>query len=812
MVRSRIDGHAQPGPEAQPGLADALAAALTGRYTVVRPLGRGGMATVFLARDLRHERLVAIKVLEPNLVASGGVDRFLHEIRIAARLTHPHVLGVHDSGEADGLLYYVMPYVSGETLRSRMTREGPLPLGDAIRLVRELADALAYAHEQGVVHRDLKPENVLLSGGHAVIADFGIAKAIAAAANTGASSEARLTATGVSLGTPAYMAPEQAVGDAATDHRADLYALGVVAYEAILGVHPFAGRAPQALVAAHLTETPTPLVERRADTPPALDALVMKLLAKDPAARPQHAVDVLRSLPDTTSSSFAAPARSRRVMFAMAIALLLVVAVGGVLLWRGRSASSHSTEIHTVAVLPFENTGGAASDDYFSDGMTDELAHALTRLPGLRLAGRTSSYAFKGKAVPAREIGKTLDVAAYVGGTVRRAGDRLRVTTQLVSTVDGKVLWESAYESHSTDVFAVQDEFTRAIVVALAPTLNGRGVVAAGRGTIDGEAYELYLKGRYYWLARGAENGIRAIDYFKQATARDPKFARAHAGLAMAYSTLTSFVSDPMDTIPALTAASAERAVSLDSMEADAQLAMGFVREHELRFKDAAARYRAALALEPSNAIAHQALGFALLVMGRNDDAVSEFRQGMQLDPLLKSIATSLELGLVFARRFPEAIAVGRQVLAIDSTFPLAFFPMSAAFALNGQPDSAVSTIEHAARLHPNAPQLASFQLFTYAVAGRWADAERMRAQLRRPGGERSGSDDAAFADLLFGDREPLVRLLSTEAGQRRWHFLGCNPFLDPLWSDERFRSAMHKLDIEPCPLARSWPFRPPGK
>ncbi len=812
MVRPRTDGPARLTPDVQSGLADALTAALSTRYAIERELGRGGMATVFLARDLRHERLVAIKVLERDLVAPTGVDRFLNEIRIAARLTHPHILGVHDSGEADGLLHYVMPYVEGETLRSRMTREGPLPIGDAIRLVRELADALAYAHEQGVVHRDLKPENVLLSGGHAVVADFGIAKAIAAATNMGASPEPRLTATGVSLGTPAYMAPEQVVGDAATDHRADLYSLGVIAYEAILGAHPFAGRAPQALVAAHLTETPTSLVARRADTPPALDALVMKLLAKDPASRPQRAADVLRSLPDVTTPSFATPVRSRRATLAVAAALVVVVAVAGGAFWRSRNNARAAGAIHTIAVLPFVNTGGASSDDYFSDGMTDELAHALARLPGLRLAGRTSSYAFKGKAAPARDIGKTLDVAAYVGGTVRRAGDRLRVTTQLVSTADGKVLWESSYESHSTDVFAVQDEFTRAIVVALAPALSGRGVVAAGRGTTDGEAYELYLKGRYYWLARGEANVIRSIDYFKEAIARDPKFARAHAGLAMAYAVITSFVPDPKDTIPALLAASAERAVALDSTEADAQLSMGFAREDQLRFGEAASRYRAALALEPSNAPAHQALGFSLLTLGRNDDAVTEFRQATQLDPLLKSLATALELGLVFARRFPEAVAAGRQVLAIDSTYPLAFFPMSAAFALNGQVDSAVRTIEHVARLYPNAPQLPSFALFTYAAAGRWADVERIRAQLRRHGGDKSGGADAALAELLLGDREPLVRLMTTEAGQRRWHFFGCNPFLDPLWSDQRFRSAMHTLDIEPCPLARPWPFRPPSK
>jgi serine/threonine-protein kinase len=295
-----MSGSLQPQSPSTPGPPDItavgrsapdparLADALKGRYVVERELGRGGMATVYLARDVRHDRAVAVKVLEQTVPHMGG-ERFLHEIRTAARLTHPHVLGVHDSGEADGLLYYVMPYVDGETLRARLAREGALPLADVMRLVRELADALAYAHGRGVMHRDLKPENVLLSGGHAVVADFGIAKAIAAAAGgdlpAGGAGDlapaARLTATGMALGTPAYMAPEQAVGDAATDHRADLYALGVVAYEALAGVHPFGARSPQALVAAHLTEPPAPLDARRADAPPPLAALVMRLLAKD---------------------------------------------------------------------------------------------------------------------------------------------------------------------------------------------------------------------------------------------------------------------------------------------------------------------------------------------------------------------------------------------------------------------------------------------------------------------------------------------------------------------------------------------------
>jgi TolB-like protein/tetratricopeptide (TPR) repeat protein len=794
--------------------ADSLQAALTGRYVVERELGRGGMATVFLARDLRHARVVAVKVMRRDLVAPSFAERFLHEIRFAARLTHPHVLGVHDSGEADGLLYYVMPYVEGETLRARLVREGALPLVDAVRLLRELADALAYAHAQGVVHRDLKPENVLLSGGHAVVADFGIAKALAAVTLQGTADAPALTATGMSLGTPAYMAPEQAVGDRNTDHRADLYALGVIAYEMLAGTHPYGARTAQALVAAHLTETPAPLGSRRPDVPPALAALVTQLLAKEPAARPQSADAVVRTLDDAPAPPARTASRPWRRLLATTALLVVASAASYAALHRSSTAGSGAATIRTLAVLPFVNTGGNAADDYFSDGLTDELAHALARLPGLRIAGRTSSYSFKGRTATAQEIGRALDVAALVEGTVRTAGGRLRVTTQLVGTADGKVMWDSVYESRSSDVFGVQDQFTRAVVAALAPTLGNRPadapLIDVGRGTTDPEAFQLYLKGRYYWLARGAENVTRSIDYFQQAIARDPKFARAHAGLALAYNVLPVYVPDPKDSLPALGAASAERALALDSTLADAQIAAGITLDRQLRFPEAMARYRRAIALEPSNSYAHHVFGFFLTSMGHTDEAVRESARGAQLDPLAKSAGTAEAMALAFARRGPEADAAVRRVLAIDSNFALAFKVLGVAQGTSGQPDSAVHSLERARQLSPDARGLLGKLIFAYAAAGRWADAERIRAELHRPDGDRSGGIETAFADYIFGDREPLVRLLMTEAGQRRWHeqyLFGCNPLIDPLWSDKRFVAAMRKLTIEPCRLARRWPF-----
>jgi TolB-like protein/tetratricopeptide (TPR) repeat protein len=798
------------------------------RYTIERELGHGGMATVYLARDLRHDRDVAVKVLHPH-VAPAGSERFLREIHIAARLTHPHVLGLFDSGQSEGQLYYVMPYVAGETLRSRLARDGALPIADAVRVARELADALAYAHAHGVVNRDLKPENVLLSGGHAVVADFGIAKALAAATEASGLSDATLTGTGVIIGTPAYMAPEQVAGDSTLDHRADLYSLGVIAYEMLTGSHPFAGRTGQAVARAHITETPPPLGKRRGDVPAGVASLVMQLLAKDPAARPENATSVLRSL----ESLAAVPARPwryhRAALGGVTIAVLAAVAFGVYYVAPKDmyTLAARPQTALTIAVLPFANTSGSPDDDYFSEGLTDELAHALAHVPGVRVAGRSSSYAFKGKSVSAAEIGKSLGVVSVIEGAVRRSGERLRVTTQLVRTSDGTVLWDSAYQSQSRDVFAVQDSLTRAVVASLAPALGlpevrgdtgVRAVLAdVKRGTPDGEAYELYLKGMYYWHERGATNVARSIELFQQAIARDPKFARAYAALAFAYETLGVYVPDPSDSTFALIKANARRAFALDSTLADAQLAVAGPLSREGRFAESEARYRAAIRSEPSNVFAHHTFGAVLLDLGRTDEAIAELRLATRLDPLAKSAGTMFAEALIDARRFRESIDESHRILAIDDSFPVALISLGLAQAFAGQPDSAVLTLERGLRLYPDQVMLRGRLLFAYAAAGRWNDVERMRARLRQPGVDRTGGALPAFADLVLGDREPLIRLVTAPGGLRLWFDMlrptepgaGCNPLADPLSADGRYRAAIEAAGLKPCALARPWPLPP---
>jgi serine/threonine-protein kinase len=634
------------------------------------------------------------------------------------------------------------------------------------------------------------------------------------------------------------MAPEQARGGADVDHRADLYALGVVAYEALAGVHPFRARAPGALIAAHLGETPAPLGAIRPDVPPALAALVRQLLAKDPAARPRNAEEVLRSLDTVPASLSDAPEQiarepelpvrmrnAKRIRWrTLAVALLLVLlALVGYSL-RSRTAAARSgtgpepgpAEIQTLAVLPFENLGGSAADEYFSDGMADELAHALSRLPDLKIAGRTSSYAFTKMEVPTQQIGRTLGVAALVTGTVRRSGERLRVTTQLVSTADGTLLWDSIFESHTGDVFAVQDELTRAIVTALAPALRADAVASKGRGTTDPEAYELYLKGHYHFLLRGAENLERAIGYFERAIARDPGFARAHAGLALVYNVVPIYVPVASDSIVARMESSARRALVLDSTLADAHLAMASVLELQLRFREALPHYRAAVALDPASATAHHWYGMNLLMQGQHDDALAELHRATQLDPLAPSAAGGVSLAYLFARRLPEALDAGRHALSLHSTNPVVILAMGRVQVFAGEPDSAARTLERGLQLYPRDARLMAELVFAYAAAGRWDEAARIRARLHRRDVALLDGTEPAFADLVFGDLEPLVRVLSSAEGARRYvmggGILGCDPLLDPLWADARFRAAMRRIGIEPCTLARRWSLPPPQR
>jgi len=473
-----------------PELLERLKSALADRYAVESEIGRGGMATVFLAEDLKHHRKVAIKVLHPDIGSEVAKERFFREIEIVAGLTHPNILPLHDSGQADGLLYCVMPYIEGESLLDRLQREKQLSLEDALQITREVADALCYAHERGIIHRDIKPANILLQGGHALVADFGIARALEQAGGAG------LTQTGVVVGTPTFMSPEHAAGGHDVDGRTDIYALGCVLYQMLAGSPPYVGVTPLAVMKRHSLD-PVPSIRTVRDTiPESVEYAITKALAKVPTDRYQTAGEFANALlaPDLTGR----PIRRRRVVV---LALVGVTALLAGVWYLGRQSTSDAADSTTgpaasIAVLPFVPLSSGEDDGYFADGLTEEILNALTQLSELQVTARTSSFFFKGKNVPVPEIAARLNVAHIVEGSVRRDNGRVRITAQLIRAADGFHLWSQSYDRTLDDVFAVQEDIAESIAEALGVLLDDDArQIMRSAGIRDVEAFIAYQKG-----------------------------------------------------------------------------------------------------------------------------------------------------------------------------------------------------------------------------------------------------------------------------------------------------------------------------
>jgi serine/threonine-protein kinase len=659
-------------------LRERLQAALAGTYTIDRELGGGGMSRVFLAIEPALGRRVVVKILPPDAAAQVSVDRFQREISLAAQLQQAHIVPLLSAGNADGLPYYTMPFVEGESLRARLARERELPIGEAISILREIARALGYAHQRGVVHRDIKPDNVLLSAGSAMVTDFGVAKALTASTNAESS---ELTSLGVALGTPAYMAPEQASADPMIDHRADIYAFGALAYELLTGQSPFAGRPPQAMLAAHLSEAPEPVDRRREGMPPALAQLIMRCLAKRPADRPQNATEIVQTLdavgtPGSGMLPAAGLSSSPRLtgnwsrMNRQAIAALVLVAlVGGVFaVWRQRAAMAPVDK--SIAVLPLTSVGSTTGDEAFRDGMTTEITNALGKVPGLSVK---AAGLVKAKWKPESDVlqlGQSLGVSSLLQASAQRVGDSVRITAQLINVSTGFTQWSEKYDEDFKDIFAVQDRIARAIAAELRVRLaSGTSASIVRAATANTEAHSLYLQGIYLWNKRTYQNINQAIALFDSAIARDPRYVQPRAGIAMAYAVLPTFADmNNGDAFRKAVAAAAE-ALRMDDASTEAHAALGFAYLGLYRNADAERELRYAIELDSTFATAHQWLSLVLTRTGRFDEAIREGAHAHALDPLSRVIQTTRSGALMQARRFVEAESVSRQVIAFDPTY-----------------------------------------------------------------------------------------------------------------------------------------------
>ncbi len=647
--------------------------ALADRYAFERELGRGGMATVYLARDLRHDRPVALKVLHPELAASLGPERFQREIRLAARLQHPHILTVLDSGEAAGRLWFTMPYVEGESLRDRLRRERQLPVEDALRIARETADALDYAHRHDVIHRDIKPENILLAEGHTLVADFGIARAL------GAASDDRLTETGLAIGTPAYMSPEQAMGDRGVDARSDVYSLAAVLYEMLSGEQPYTGATTQAVLAKRFTEPPPSVRVARPSVPEAIDLAIRKALASTAADRfssiSQFAQTLQISLttgtrePATAATPAAAtPPRSRRSVPVGATALVLGILIGlGVLFaWRRSNGGTTDGGRKVLAVLPFENLGDS-SDAYFADGVADEVRTKLARVEGLEVIARGSSIEYRGTSKRPAEIARELGADYLLTGTVRwekatGSASRVRVTPELVDARPGQTArtrWGQQFDAALTNVFQVQADIATKVVDALDLALadSVRAELVA-RPTVSLEAYDAFLKGE---AAKAASLDIasiqRAITHYRRAVSLDSTFAPAWAGVSRSASYLYGNRA-PTRELAEEARSAAERARRLGPARSEGFLALGSY--YRLVLKDsqqALAAFRAGLKLAPSNGDLIVEAGAVEQSLGNWEGARVQGERAAALDPLSPTAARRYAQTLFYLRRYPEAEA-----------------------------------------------------------------------------------------------------------------------------------------------------------
>ena len=802
----------QRGQKTVPDSFDRLKTALADRYAIEREIGAGGMATVYLAEDLKHHRKVAVKVLRPDLAAALGPERFLREIEVAAQLHHPHILPLYDSGEADGFLYYVMPYEEGQSLREKLAKEGELPVTEAVRLLRDVVDALAHAHKHGVVHRDIKPDNVMLSDRHALVTDFGVAKAV-----TEATGRQQLTTAGVALGTPAYMAPEQAVADPHIDHRADIYAVGALAYELLTGRPPFTGTTPQMILSAHVTEAPELVTKHRTAVPPALASLVMKCLEKKPADRWQTAEELLIHLEALATPSggvtptdtrpvaaVGAPQRKTLVGAGALLGALVVAAVGWWLLAsRGGAVGDQPSGGIWIAVLPFENLSANAEDEYYSDGITRDINAQLAKIGGFIVIAHGSARRSSSGEKSYRELADELGVDYLVDGSVRRTDGRVHINASLIDPATGGQLWSDVYDHEESvaEIVHSEGELAQQVATALGVTVAPEEQAKlAAEPTENTEAYNAYQLGRFFWNTRTVEGLRRAVDQFDAAIAADSGYALAYTGLADAYALFPFYAVTDLSRREAYARAeqAARRAVELDSNLAEGRASLAYILEFgSWDWEGAEQEFRRGVALDPDYAVVRYWYSEYLGLVGRTDEGIAHASRAIALDPLALFGRTILGWLLQSAGDAEGAAVQFRKAIAVDSTYQLPHASLAIQYLTRGGMRADAVTELELAGLPRNVAG---------AIADAVADSSRREAALALMLEHEKGApvfehDPAAFARLysLIGLKDTAFTRL--EAGYRARSeatvYLRLDPAFDNLRSDPRYRDLLRRMGLE---------------
>jgi serine/threonine-protein kinase len=735
-------------------------------YKILDKLGEGGMGVVYKAEDTRLDRTVALKFLAPHVV--GGDEeqsRLIREAKSAAALNHPNICTIHEIDKAEGRTFIAMERVEGQSLKVKIA-DGPLELGEAIDIAFQVAGGLEEAHAKGIIHRDIKPANIMVSAaGQAKIMDFGLAKSLGGSL---------LTQSGTTIGTVAYMSPEQA-RSAEVDARTDIWSLGAVLYEMVTGERPFRSDYEQAVIYQILNEAPESVTTLRSDAPKGLARIISKAMARKPGERYGRAGDFKKDL-----ESFRRRWRS-----------------GGA----GREVALEESK-SSIAVLPFKNMSSEPDQEYFCEGIAEELINALVKVEGLRVASRTSAFQFKDRDSDIKKIGTQLEVKTLLEGSVRKSGDRLRITAQLINVEDGFHIWSEKYDRELKDIFAIQDEISLAIVDKLKIRLLGvEKKELVKRHTADQEAHSLYLKGLYFWNRR-LEGGLKtAMDHFREAIDKDPSYALAYVGVADTYISTGFFgYAPPKDTFPKAIAA-ANKALEIDPTMGEAYASLGFARTfYEWDWSRAEEDFKRAIELNPKHPTAHEWFGVYLWAMGRFDEAIAEAELARELDPLSPIINAVVGVAYYFARRYDESIANHQKTLELVPDFLLAGTWVVLAYAANGMCESAFKIID---RVEPIAAEHAySLGFFgcAYGVCGQEEDALRMLDSLSDLARQRYVSPIHPAAVLLgLGRLDEAFDLLEKARLERNpmLVFIKTGPFFDPLLSDTRHKELFRRLGFE---------------
>jgi serine/threonine-protein kinase len=788
---------------------ERLSAALTGRYRLEREVGAGGMATVYLAEDLRHHRRVALKVLKPELSEVLGAERFLKEIAVTAGLQHPHILPLFDSGEVPAadpgtgggeltgpsLLYYVMPFVEGESLRARLDREKQLPLDTALDLARQVAGALDYAHRQGVVHRDIKPENVLIHDGQALVADFGIALAVSEAGGS------RLTQTGLSIGSPQYMSPEQATGERDIDARSDVYSLACVLYEMLAGDPPFGGSTVQAMLARKLTGGVPSLRPVRDTVSPGLDRVVAKGLATVPADRYASMAVFAGALAHPAAGPKSAGVNRRKAL-RIGVGAVAVASAGAILWTVGRgpvtSWLSPPPRFARVAILPLGNRTGDSTSNYVADGLTETLIADLARLENVDVISLASVLGYRAAPKPVDAIARELGVEAVVEGSMHRRDGRLRVEVRLL-TPDGASPAADTLERPAGEVALLATDMVRALVRRIGGRLAGP-VRTAGEGPPNAAVHDLYLRGRYHLASRTPEGLQNALDYFRQVLAQDPAHAPAYAGLAQYYSVLPFYTNTPSSEAFAKARTAALKAVDLDRYLPEAHGALAYVLAYgEWDWTGAERSYRRALALQPSGADLHHALSRLLAARGRMAEAVAEAERAHVLDPL--SLVAHANIGVIayFGRDYDEAARRLAATLELDPNFSTAHWGLGLVHEQLGQYDQAAAEFQKAIAIAGRGSNSLASLGHLLAVSGHRDEATGILQELTAP---RRASPTQSYMTALvlvgLGRSDEALTMLERAYGERSTllSYLDRDPRFDPLRASPRFSALLRRMNF----------------